>query len=71
MTLALREAVIHNRALIAFTETLQSENEMLVRVWENEVRLWEQDPLNVACPYNIPDESRCFAHHPYSLLNQT
>ena len=58
MTLALTEAVVHTRALMAFTETLQSENETLVGVWENMVRHWEQDPLNVTCPYNIPEESK-------------
>ena len=61
--MAVREAVIHHRALVAFTESLQvdSDNARLVGVWENDVRLWEQDPLNVSCPgcpYDIPEESK-------------
>lgn len=64
MTMAIREAVIHHRALVAFTESLQAENEALIGMWENNVRLWELDPLNVTCPYDIPEESRCstFTH---------
>jgi hypothetical protein len=58
MILALREAVIHHRGLLAFTETLQAENESLVGEWEESVRRWEQDPLNVPCPYEIPEESK-------------
>ena len=58
MTMALREAVIHHRALLAFTESLQGENSNLVERWENDVCLWEVDPLNVSCPYDIPDESK-------------
>ena len=58
MTLAIREAVIHHRALVAFTESLQAENASLVRMWEDNVRRWELDPLNVTCPYDIPEESK-------------
>ena len=58
MTLAIREAVIHHRALVAFTESLQAENASLVRMWEDNVRCWELDPLNVTCPYDIPEESK-------------
>lgn len=58
MTMAIREAVIHHRALVAFTETLQAENDTLVGMWEKDVRLWELDPLNVSCPYEIPEESK-------------
>jgi hypothetical protein len=58
MTMAIREAVIHHRALLAFTESLQAENGTLVEMWENDVRLWEVDPLNVSCPYEIPEESK-------------
>jgi hypothetical protein len=58
MTMAIREAVIHHRALVAFTESLQTENDTLVGMWEKDVRLWEQDPLNVTCPYDIPEESK-------------
>ena len=57
MTLALREAVIHHRALVAFTETLQAENDKLVGEWEDHVCHWEVDPLNIQCPYEIPEES--------------
>jgi hypothetical protein len=58
MTLALQEAVIHHRALVAFTESLQAENDTLVRAWEDNVCCWELDPLNVACPYDLPEESK-------------
>jgi hypothetical protein len=58
MILAIREAVIHHRALVAFTETLLSENDELVGVWEESVRRWELDPLNMECPYDIPEESK-------------
>ena len=58
MTLAIREAVIHHRALVAFTESLQAENETLVTAWEDNVRRWELDRLNVQCPYEIPEESK-------------
>ena len=58
MTMAIHEAVIHHRALVAFTESLQAENDTLVGMWEKDVRLWELDPLNVSCPYEIPEESK-------------
>lgn len=58
MTLAIWEAVIHHRALVAFTESLQAENPSLVDMWEDNVRRWELDPLNMTCPYNIPEESK-------------
>ena len=58
MTMAIREAVIHHRALVAFTESLQAENDALVRAWEDDVRRWELDPLNVPCPYDLPEESK-------------
>jgi hypothetical protein len=58
MTLAIREAVIHHRALVAFTESLQADNDKLVSEWEDMVLRWELDPLNVQCPYEIPEESK-------------
>jgi hypothetical protein len=58
MTLAIREAVIHHRALVAFTESLQADNDKLVMEWEDMVLRWELDPLNVQCPYEIPEESK-------------
>lgn len=58
MTIAIREAVIHHRALVAFTESLQTESDTLVGEWENNVRRWELDPLNVTCPYYLPEESK-------------
>ena len=58
MTLAIREALIHHRALVAFTESLQAENDKLVAEWESKVRSWEIDPLNVQSPYDIPEESK-------------
>ena len=58
MTLAIREALIHHRALVAFTESLQAENDKLVAEWESKVHSWEIDPLNVQSPYDIPEESK-------------
>ena len=58
MTLATPEAVIHHRALVAFTESLQAENNALVQAWEDNVCRWELDPLNVPCPYDLPEESK-------------
>ena len=58
MTLAIREAVIHHRALVAFTESLQAENDKLVGEWESNVCRWELDPINVQSPYDIPEESK-------------
>jgi hypothetical protein len=58
MTIAIREAVIHHRALVAFTESLEGENDVLVRAWEENVCRWERDPLNVPCPYELPEESK-------------
>jgi hypothetical protein len=58
MSLAIRETVIHHRALRAFTESLQAENDALVRTWENDVGRWELEPSNVPCPYDLPEESK-------------
>ena len=58
MTLAIREAVIPHRALVAFTKSLQAENASLVKTWEDSVHRWEVDLLNVTSPYNIPEESK-------------
>ena len=56
--MAIWEAVIHHRAPAAFTESLQAENDALVLAWEDNVHRWEQDPLNVACLYDLPEESK-------------
>jgi hypothetical protein len=67
MTLAIREAVIHHRALVAFTECMQAENENMVGMWEENVRCWELDPLTVPCPYDIPEESKLLCDQLTSL----
>ena len=57
MSLALPQAVIHHRALSAFTESLQAEHAGHIIEWETQVRNWE---LNHAlpCPYDLPEQSK-------------
>ena len=57
MSLALPQAVIHHRALSAFTESLQVELAGQVAQWETQVQRWE---LNHAlpCPYDVPEQSK-------------
>ena len=55
MTVAIWEAVIHHHTLVAFTESLQAENDTLVQAWEDDVHRWELDPLNIPCPYDLPE----------------
>jgi len=56
MSLAIPEAVIHHRALSAFTESLRAEHADHLVEWEIQVRKWEADH-SLPCPYEIPDES--------------
>ena len=58
MTISIQEAVIHYRALVPFTESLQTESDTLVGEWENNVCHWELDPLNSTCPYYLLEESK-------------
>jgi hypothetical protein len=57
MSLALPQAVVHHRALSAFTESLQAEHAGHIVEWETQVRNWE---LNHAlpCPYDLPEQSK-------------
>jgi len=61
MSLALPQAVIHHRALSAFTESLQAEHAGQVAEWETQVQKWE---LNHAlpCPYDLPEQSKASCH---------
>ena len=61
MSLALPQAVIHHRALSAFTESLQAEHTEQVAEWETQVQNWE---LNHAllCPYDLPEQSESSYH---------
>jgi hypothetical protein len=61
MSLALPQAVIHHRALMAFTESLQVEHAEHVIGWETQVQKWE---LNHAfpCPYDLPEQSKLSYH---------
>jgi len=61
MSLALPQAVIHYRALSAFTESLQAEHAEHIAEWEAQVQEWE---LNHAlpCPYNLPEQSKSSYH---------
>lgn len=56
MSIAIPQAVIHHRALSAFTETLQIEHADHVVEWELQVQSWELDH-SLPCPYNLPDQS--------------
>jgi len=56
MSLALPQAVIHHRALSAFTESLQVEHAEQVTEWEIQVRQWELDHA-LPCPYDLPQQS--------------
>lgn len=55
MTLAIPQAVIHHRAFLAFTESLQVEHASNMAEWELSVEQWEQDH-SLSCPYDIPDQ---------------
>jgi hypothetical protein len=61
MSLALPQAVIHHRALSAFTESLQAEHAGHMVEWEAQVQKWE---LNHAlpCPYDVPEQSKPSYH---------
>ena len=57
MTKAIPQAIIHHRALSAFTESLWLEHgEDLVNDWEAQVKLWENNHKE-KCPYDIPELS--------------
>ena len=61
MSLALPQAVIHHRALLAFTESLQVEHAEYITEWEAQVQKWK---LNHAlpCPYDLPGQSKSSYH---------
>ena len=61
MSLALPQAVIHHRALSAFTESLQAEHAELVAEWEAQVQKWEFNHA-LPCPYDLPEQSMP-SHH--------
>ena len=56
MTLAIPQAVIHHRALSAFTESLQVERAKELKEWEEQVRKWESDKV-LPSPYDLPEQS--------------
>lgn len=56
MSLALPQAVVHHRALSAFTESLQAEHAEHVAEWEARVQKWELDHT-LSCPYDVPEQS--------------
>jgi len=61
LSLAIPEAIIHHRAFIAFTESLQAEHaEQLVK-WEAQVQAWESN-RTLPYPYEIPEESKSCQH---------
>jgi hypothetical protein len=58
LTLAIPEAIVHHRALQAFTEGLRLQHGDVVDVWEEQVLAWEENQTNF-CPYDLPEESAC------------
>lgn len=54
MIMAIPQAVIHHRALCAFTESLRVEFEPQLVTWEKDVLLWEADKSRY-CPYELPE----------------
>jgi hypothetical protein len=55
MTLAIPQAIIHHRALSAFTESLQVEHAKEVIEWEKQVQMWESN-RSLPCPYDLPEQ---------------
>ena len=61
MSLALSQAVIHHRALSAFTESLQAEHAGQMAEWETQVQKWELDHT-LPCPYDPLEQSKSSYH---------
>jgi len=61
MSLALPQAVIHHRALSAFTESLQAEHTEQVAEWETQVQKWELNHT-LPCPYDLLEQSKSSYH---------
>lgn len=53
--MAIPQAVIHDRAFCAFTESMRLEHRDAVKEWETQVLEWEADPSKF-CPYDLPEE---------------
>jgi hypothetical protein len=56
LTLAIPEAIVHHRALSAFTDGMRLDHGDIVDEWEKEVLLWEADNTQ-PCPYDLSEES--------------
>lgn len=57
MTAAIPQAIVHHRALSAFTDSLRTEHGgNLVNNWEAQVILWEKNHKE-KCPYDLPELS--------------
>jgi hypothetical protein len=56
LTLAIPDAIVHHRALSAFTDGLRLEHGDIVSEWERQVLEWEADNTK-ACPYDLLEES--------------
>ena len=63
LTLAIPEAVVHNRALSAFSEGVKDTHPKLLALWECQVVDWENGVSDL-CPYDLPDESTCHLYLP-------
>ena len=55
LTVAIPQAVIHDRAFRAFTESIRLEHHDAVKEWESQVVEWEADPSKF-CPYDLLEE---------------
>ena len=57
LTLAIPEAIVHHRALSAFTDGMRLEHGNIVDEWEKQVLEWEADNTK-PCPYELSEESK-------------
>lgn len=57
MVTAIPQAIMHQRALSYFTESLRQEDAQRVDTWEAQVILWENDHQEY-CPYDLPEISK-------------
>ena len=56
MALAIPDAIVHHRALSAFTDGMRLEHGDIIDEWESQVLAWEADSTK-PCPYDLLDES--------------
>jgi hypothetical protein len=57
LSVALPDALIHNRAFVAFTKGIQAEHDNITSEWEKLVVDWEADQTR-PCPYEFSDKDK-------------